>query len=181
MPVSAAAESIPGPGGILEDLFEEYGRRLFRTALKITGRVSDAEDVVQTVFLRLATGERFRSLDDQPSAYLHRAAVHAAIDVVRRRRRAGPLAAEDEERLTELGAGPDRRTRGREAREALRQALGVLAPRAAEMFTLRYLEGLSNQEVAEQTGTSSGVVRVTLHRARRRLRAEMSEHLEATS
>ena len=59
---------------------------------------------------------------------------------------------------------------------ALREGLGQLNPRAAEAFVLRYLEGMSNGEVAATLGTSAPVVAVTLHRARRTLQ----KHIEKT-
>ena len=49
-----------------------------------------------------------------------------------------------------------------------------LSPRAAEIFTLRYFEGLGNQEIARLVGSSQGVVAVLLHRTRYRLRKEIT-------
>jgi RNA polymerase sigma-70 factor (ECF subfamily) len=54
-------------------------------------------------------------------------------------------------------------------------AITELAPRAAEMFTLRYLEELGNREIAALMGTSQAVVAVTLHNARSRLKKRLRE------
>ena len=62
-------------------------------------------------------------------------------------------------------------------RRALRDGLARLAPRAAEAFVLRHLEGLSNSEVAAALGTSAPVVAVTLHRARRSLQKHLTSAL----
>ena len=64
---------------------------------------------------------------------------------------------------------------GKELGDALRLAISELSPRAAEMFTLRYLEDLGNREIAALMGTSQAVVAVTLHNARTRLRKRLSE------
>jgi len=164
------------PEGV-EQLFVEHHRRVFQAAYRITGSATDAEDVLQTVFLRLVRreGAGGMGLSGTPGSYLHLAAVNGALDIVRARSasRSAPL---DEGGL-ELAEAPSRGPEGRredgEIREALRRALTRLTPRTAEMFVLRYLEGFSNREIARILGRPQTVVAVTLHRARRRLREEL--------
>lgn len=177
-PTPSAAEPAPaGADDWLERCFAEHSRQVFRAAWRITGSASDAEDVLQTVFLRLsrqASGEPLR--EGSAGGYLHRAAVHAALDVVRSRHRAGwvPLDAVAEPASVGVEADPERAGRVRELRRALRLALARLSPRAAEVFALRYFEGLGNREIAELSGVSQGVVAVLLHRTRARLRKEIT-------
>jgi RNA polymerase sigma-70 factor (ECF subfamily) len=57
----------------------------------------------------------------------------------------------------------------------LRAALGELSPRAAEMFTLRYVEDLDNREIAVLMRTSQAVVAVTLHQTRSKLKKRLVE------
>jgi RNA polymerase sigma-70 factor, ECF subfamily len=162
----------------LDGLFRDHGKVVFRTAHRITGSVADAEDVTQTVFLRLLKKEAGSRLGPEPDAYLRRAATHAAIDVLRRRRtsRAAPLEG-IEERLSDQAPGPDRRLGSRRLLEDLRRAVAELSERAAAVFSLRYIEGLSNGEIARILDTSTAVVAVTLHRARRDLRKAMQATL----
>src|SRR6187397_1782829 len=76
--------SAPVPAGFA-GLYERHSEAVFRAALRVTGRPADAEDVLQTVFLRvLAGGGDVRNVA-QPAAYFRRAAVNAAVDVLRRR------------------------------------------------------------------------------------------------
>lgn len=161
---------------LVADLFQAHADRMLGAALRVTGSLQDAEDVLQGVFVRLV--QRPESLADLrgPDAgpYLHRAAVNAALDLLRSRARR-PLA--------DIGAAESMEPAG-EAVEAallhdaladgLRAGLAGLHPRAAEMVTLRYLEELSNQEVAARTGSSESTVAVTLHRARQTLRERLS-------
>ena len=65
---------------------------------------------------------------------------------------------------------PERVLSSSEIRDQLRRALADLHPRVAEMFTLRYLEGLGNREIARLMDTSQAVVAVTLFRARVQLK-----------
>src|SRR5947207_4140877 len=73
------------PPGELEMLFRAHHDRVFRTAHRITGSPADAEDVLQTVFLRLAKGQEAYDLSNNAGAYLARAAINASLDLMRSR------------------------------------------------------------------------------------------------
>ncbi len=79
------------PPGELETLFQAHHGRVFRTAQRITGSAADAEDVLQTVFLRLVKGQEEYDLSQNPEAYLSRAAINASLDLLRSRTRAKSL------------------------------------------------------------------------------------------
>jgi RNA polymerase sigma-70 factor (ECF subfamily) len=148
-------------GNELDQTFQDFNGVVFRTAYRITGNAADAEDVLQTVFLRLLRRDAACGEITQTESYLRRAAIHCSLDLIRQRQR---------EALKAAGAAPDpASTVDPELRESLKQALAELDPRPAEMFVLRYFEGYSNEEIAAQMGVSRLVVAVTLHRARRRL------------
>ena len=158
----------------LARVFREHHEKVFRAAYRITGNAADAEDVTQVVFLRLTRREGGApALSDSPGAYLHRAAVNAALDVVRGRQAARTDGLENVEPVEDPRSGPERRQGDREIRAALRRALATLAPRSAEIFALRYLEGYDNHEIAKMMGMPRMTVGVVLHRARTRLRQEL--------
>ncbi len=175
-PVSAV-RPVPrsSPPEALETLFREHGPLVFRTAYRVTGRAADAEDVLQTVFLRLAGRPDPASLGSEPRAYLHRAAVNGALDLVRSRvSAAGTVALEEHGGDVEARGGlPDAAAEARELRSRLRRALGHLAPRVAEVFVLRALEGIPNRQIARLLGSSPAVVAVQYFRARTQLRKEL--------
>jgi RNA polymerase sigma-70 factor (ECF subfamily) len=161
----------------LEELFQRHHALVFQAAYRISGSASDAEDVLQTVFLRLLRrqgegGPGVERLQPNPEGYLHRAAVNAALDLVRARARSRSVPI-DEAVVEDASAGPERALRSRELRDWLRRAVAGLGGRAAEVFALRYLEGLSNPQIADLLGTSQAVIAVTLHRTRGRLRKEI--------
>jgi RNA polymerase sigma-70 factor (ECF subfamily) len=110
-------------------------------------------------------------------SYLYRAAINGALDLLRRRKAAAtePLECAEAMASTEPSASPETTISSRELGRHLRQAIGELAPRAAEMFALRYLEELENREIAKLMGTSSAVVAVTLHQARSKLKKRLTE------
>lgn len=173
MPQAHAADSATGlDPQELEGLFRDHHARMLQAAWRVTGSLEDAEDVLQTVFVRLSTRSDRPDLSRSPGAYLHRAAVNAALDVVRARSSAANEHAVEgmEERI----AGgprdaPDRTVRQRELRQRLRRAIGELSPKAAEVFVLKHFEGYSNRDIARMLAMSNTSVGVTLHRARQRL------------
>src|SRR5690242_281010 len=117
----------------LDLMYRQHHSMVFRTAYRITGNSADAEDVLQTVFLRIAR----RNDQDHPAGaiqfpenYLRRAAVHAALDVVRTRR---DSAAVELDRLPAWGSQPDQG----DLRATLRGAIADLQARSAEIFMLR--------------------------------------------
>lgn len=179
MPATAAASDAiqAGPAGPvgLERLFVDHQDRVFRAAYRVTGSASDAEDVLQTVFLRLARWDEAALPADNLGSYLHRSAVNAALDLLRARRRAGTV---ELERADAVAApdGPESPERARaiaEIRALMRQALAGVNERHAEIFVLRYLEGFGNHEIARLLGVSRVTVAVVLHRVRHRLRREL--------
>src|SRR6185295_19444828 len=69
-----------------ERLYREHAAFVYCTALRITRNAEEAEDVLQTIFLRLLRRESSPDLQERPRAYLYRAAVNAALDTIETRR-----------------------------------------------------------------------------------------------
>jgi RNA polymerase sigma-70 factor (ECF subfamily) len=174
-------EALAGNAGLeeLAVLFREHHKAIFRIAYRITGSPSDAEDVLQTIFLRLTPNRR--DLSPNPEGYLHRAAVNASLDLIRRRTRANLVALDviDFNQSSRLSIqSPEEDLADVELRELIRHAVARLEGNAATAFALRYFEGYDNARIAQVLGTSQMVVAVTLHRARTRLRKEIGNYLE---
>ena len=147
------------------ELYERHYEVVFRAAMRVTGNAADAEDVLQTVFVRvLARGGEVEDVA-LPAAYFRRAAVNAAVDVLRRRE----LRAE---------STPDDRALYSVQppvllKEQLRRAIATLDSDDASLFLLRHVEGLSIEELAGMFELEKNNVTVRLHRIRQRLQAEM--------
>ncbi|MBS1857509.1 MAG: sigma-70 family RNA polymerase sigma factor [Acidobacteria bacterium] len=163
----------------LETIFREHHAMVFRAAYRVTGNAGDAEDVLQTVFLRLVKRDPAAEPVGNIASFLHRAAVNAALDLVRARQNVRNIPLDElEPVLAEAGHhSPDRIHGSHEIRAWLRLALGRLNPRIAEMFTLRFFEGKDNPEIAKLMNTTPGTVAVTLSRTRDRLAREYQAYL----
>lgn len=162
----------------LESLYRAHHDRVFRLAYRVTGNLMDAEDVLQTVFLRLSRRETV-DLEPNPASYLNRAAINASLDLLRQRGRS-PLVQIDDLSTLPVGSGqlnPEATQASQELRETIRRAITHLGEKSAAMFVLKYFEGYGNQEIAELMGTSSMVVGVVLHRARARVRRELGDYI----
>ena len=168
------------PAGELETLFQTHHGRVFRTAQRITGSAADAEDVLQTVFLRLIKGQQTYDLSRNPEAYLSRAAINASLDLLRSRNRSKSVTLDETnaDTIASRSRSPEALHADRELQTLVREAVARLGKTAGEMFVLRYYEGLDNKEIAVVMETSPLVVGVVLHRARTRLRKEIGHYLE---
>jgi RNA polymerase sigma-70 factor (ECF subfamily) len=139
---------------------------VFRAALRVTGRPADAEDVLQTVFLRVLSRNEREEAARQPAAYFRRAAVNAAVDLLRRRAVHAETAYDEAAPHAAIEPAPL-------LKEQLRRAIATLEREDAILFLLRYVEGLSNQELADAFDLEKNNIAVRLHRIRLRLRTEM--------
>jgi RNA polymerase sigma-70 factor (ECF subfamily) len=167
MPIAAAeAPLVPGADHPASALFAEHALFVYRTAYGVTGRHEDAEDVLQTVFVRLLRRELPPDIGANPRAYLYRAAVNLSLDTLRSRRRRVLV---DDADLLELPAAiaddaDDERHR------RLYRAIAELKPETAQILILRYVHDMSDAEIAAMLGVSRGTIALRLFRTRARLR-----------
>jgi len=151
------------------ELYETHYAVVYRAALRITGNPADAEDALQTVFLRILgtlSREGNPPAARNPEAWFRRAACNAAIDILRRRTARSEVGLADAP--LKLVVKPEALLK-----EQLRNALAALEPKDAELFLLRYVEGFSNGELAEIFQQEKNNVAVRLHRIRQALQKEM--------
>jgi len=148
------------------ELFDRHCDAVFRAALRVTGNPADAEDVLQTVFLRLLARGGDVQAAPLPAAYFRRAAVNAAVDLLRRRAVHAESVYDD--RAPHAAVEPPSLLK-----EQLRRAIATLDSEDATLFLLRHVEGLSIDELAEMFQLEKNNVAVRLHRIRHRLQTEM--------
>lgn len=155
-----------------EKVYRQFSPMIYRTARAVTGNAEDAEDVLQTLFLRLMRQEYSGNAQFKrnPHAYLYRAAVNLSFDLLRARRRR--TFTHEVERLEAPRAqGADRFDDDLHAR--LQAALEDLSPEAAHILVLRYVHNYSDAEISELLGTSRGAIALRLFRLRARLKKQL--------
>jgi RNA polymerase sigma-70 factor (ECF subfamily) len=155
----------------LEQLFREHYPMLYRTAYSLLGNAADAEDVPQTIFLRLLRRGSPPDMQRNAAGYLYRAAVNASLSIIRSRKHLALTS--ESERLEVAIHCNSPADAAAEAHQRVTELLAELAPEAAEILTLRYLHNYSDADIAKLLGTSRGAIAVRLVRVRARLRKFM--------
>lgn len=164
---------VPPPGGDRDQEFAAFvtdaAPALARTAWLLCGDVHQADELVQQALVRTWLAWD-RAREREPLAYARRVLANQRVSTWRRRSRE-VLAASDHLPERAVDGGQARH----DDRDQLVRALAVLTPRQRRIVVLRHLEGLSEQEVADDLGVSVGTVKSTASRALRQLREAMGE------
>ncbi|MCL5282245.1 MAG: sigma-70 family RNA polymerase sigma factor [Planctomycetes bacterium] len=163
-----------------ETLYRKYLRKLGSYFASQGLHPTEAEDLAHDVFRELGQAK----VPEDPKTYIY--AIARNILARRRRREFAERAALDEygRRVTSenshstpdpFAAGPATEALSVEAEQILRTAIATLPPKDAELFTLRFMEGLSTKEVAHRMNCSEEAVRKRMERIRAVLRRLCAE------
>jgi RNA polymerase sigma-70 factor (ECF subfamily) len=176
-----------GEADAFEDCVRTYCGRMLVVARRILRNEEDAHDAVQDAFLS-AFKEigRFQGLSSL-GTWLHRIAVNAALGRLRTRQRHPEQSIEDllphfgegEHQLDPPApwkGGPETVLQQQEACVLVQQCISQLPENYRTVLLLRDFEGLDTEETARMLGTSVGVVKTRLHRARQALRSLLDPH-----
>jgi RNA polymerase sigma-70 factor (ECF subfamily) len=161
-------------------LVEEHSAMVFRLAYRMTGNVSDAEDVVQETFLK--AHRSLGGFDERArfGTWIYRIAVNAAIDLIRRRGRLTEVrrTSEDDPPVVETIAStnplPDRLAMSGQIQRDVAAALAQLSARERAAFVLRHLEGMPIDRIADVLKIGPNAVKQTVFRAVQKLRRELA-------
>jgi RNA polymerase sigma-70 factor (ECF subfamily) len=166
----------------LETIYDRHGASAYALALRITADAALAEDVVQEAFVGLwINAARYSETRASVRTWLLSIVHHRAIDVVRRRRLTISLPSADEPADPALtGADVWPAVAGRLDREAIRAALATLSEVQREALELAYFGGLTQQEIAQRTGTPLGTVKSRVRLGLLALREQLLDQVEAT-
>ena len=167
-PVAALRPSTVSQAQDFDEIYRDHAPLVYRTAWGVLGSREDADDVVQTVFLRLIQRETPLEFRKNPGAYLYRSAVNVSLDVLKARRRR-PVLVEHVEHL-QLAAPEHDAHRLEELHQRLYAALDQIRPADREVLILRYMHKKSVADIGRLLGVSRAVVSLRLFRARARMR-----------
>jgi len=157
-----------------ERVFREHSRLVYRTAYGITLNSEDAQDILQTIFMRLWRRELPPKILKNPRAYLYRAAVNVSLDVLRSRNRRTFVSDTECLKIAASAVQSD----DAEMHKLLYNAIAELHPATAHIVILRYLHNYSDAEIAKMLGTARTTIAVRLFRARARLKKLIRASME---
>lgn len=169
---SATTAGEPGPGQVVDMLFQDHARAVLAYLVHRLPTLLDAEDALDDVFL--AALNACASGQTLTGGWLMVTAQRRIADFYRGRQRALPLSpavAADEQQASESSEPEWVALRGEEHRELLR-LIARLPQDQQEVLALRFAAGLQSPEIGEVVGKRADAVRALLARALRRLREE---------
>ena len=159
------------------ELFRQYGKRLYNTALRITLSSSEAEEIMQETLIRFLTGSR---RPDDEWAWLRRMCINRSIDFLRREKRfvniddafasAEPVLADDNE---DVWSGLDGKVF-----PMVMDLLKAMPDGYRTILTLKLIEDIDYKEIASMLGISESSVRSQYLRGRRKLAEKLKEKLK---
>lgn len=153
----------------VRQVMELYTPLVYRLAYARTGSHADAEDVCQDVFLTLARKNPDFETEDNRRAWLIRITIN----------RAASLWRTPWKKRVVLGDDSARHRAEVQQDEALADALATLSGDDRTLIHLYYYEGFQTDEIASMLDRRPATVRTQLMRARKRLRAQLTEEVQA--
>jgi len=160
--VSLAIET-PRNEPTLDELVALHQQRVLRTAYRLLGRLEDAQDAAQEVFMRLL--KNLHRIDGDPQAWLYRVTVNVCNDYHRRK----PAAMELNDHFADAAPGAEHVLAMEERKRLLAEGLQTLPDRERAAVVLRDIEGLSTREVATILNVEEVTVRSQISMARVKL------------
>ena len=174
--------------GAFETLVERYQHRLVGVMVHLVGRVEEAEDLTQEVFLRIYRARKGYKPRAKFSTWLFTIANNLALNHLRGKGRNPTVAAGSdgtstrenrpvEERVLAREGTPSAQMRKVELSDVVREALDVLGEDQKLAVLLNKFEDMSYAEIAEIMGRSEAAVKSLLARARNHLREQLEPYL----
>ncbi|MGD0456596.1 MAG: RNA polymerase sigma factor [Terriglobia bacterium] len=163
---------LAGEDSAWEALLRDYTRKIYNLCYRFTGRVEEAEDVTQEVFIKVfQTLKSYDAAQGSFSTWLNRVARNHLVDHYRRTRKDRVTSSlEDELPAAEEKPSPHMEPTGqvesRERREILQLALDKLSPDLREAVILRDLHDLDYEEIALVLKVPQGTVKSRINRGR---------------
>jgi RNA polymerase sigma-70 factor (ECF subfamily) len=152
-----------------EDIVDQHGPLVWRTAYRLLGNDADAADCYQEAFAAALAVARREHVQNWPGMLRKLATIHA-LDRVRRRLRRPTSDLDGAGALASSVGEPSESAEKTELAERLRAALAELPPLHAQAISLTSIEGLTYEQAAAELDVTPGHLGVLLHRARARLR-----------
>lgn len=150
--------------------------KLFRLAYGIVREQAEAEDILQDVFLKLWSKRNEWKYIENLEAYCFRVTKNTALDKLAsiNVRKTGIIDPEKENLVFVDNRSPYTEMERKEQRSAIDRCIEVLSENQRSVFVLREIEGMSYREIAEALAISEDLVKISLHRARQKMKEMLS-------
>ena len=167
----------------LSSLYDRYGRRVFALAARILNDPVSSEEVTQDVFMSVwRRGSSYSADKGKFTTWLFSIAHNRTIDELRKRRRDRNRQNDDIDdhlNLESKEISPPDAAVAQSEYAMVRQALGILPVEQRQVVELSYFKGLTQAEIAEQTGQPLGTVKTRMRLALKKLRNALNSEIGA--
>lgn len=163
-----------GDRSAMSALYRQHAGRVYSVVRRLVGDDDLADDVSQDAWVRAFEKIHLFRGDAAFGTWMHRLAVNAALNRLRRGNR-----------RTEVEGSAELRTTAARTddvvlnQRVLSQALDRLPAGYRKVLVLHDVEGLKHEEIAERLGIAAGTSKSQLHKARARMREFLSPGLQA--
>ena len=171
---------------VFDSIFRRTYSRLYFYALSLLSDESDADDVVEEVFAGLWRRMDEIDLEDNIEGFLYRAVYTRSVNVLKRRNvDAGRLSAIEDinnmrmEYYSGINDDPLHSMENAELRRKIEDTINMLPEKCRQVFRMSYLNGMHNNDIAEELQLSVRTVEAHMYRALRFLRERLGECLTA--
>jgi RNA polymerase sigma-70 factor (ECF subfamily) len=158
------------------ELYERYVDRIYNYIYYRVGNVHDAEDLTARVFYRaLAHIDEYRDRGAPFAAWLYRIAHNLVANWHRDRSRRHDIRLDEIVGVAGRGDGPEHLAERSEDARVLLSVIGVLPAERQQLLILKFVEGMSNVEIARVMGRTEGAIKSLYHRTLIALRDELAK------
>lgn len=160
------------------ELVKAYSERLYWHVRTMVGSHEDADDLMQDIFAKAWTAlPTFRG-DSRLLTWLWRIANNEAINFCKRARLRNVQSVEDLPPATRKLPSADPYFNGDKAQELLCRAVATLPPRQRSIFSMRWYDEMSYEDISRITRVSVGALKASYHLAKKRVRDFLLSHRE---
>ena len=160
---------------VFNNIVREYSERLYWHVRRMVGSHEDTDDLLQEIFIKVWNAlPRFRG-DSDVFTWLWRIATNETLSHLRKARVRAALSFVRIDTEAERISDPDPYFDGNEALRALRKAIAALPDKQRLVFSMRYYEDLSYEQISEITGTSVGALKASYHIAYEKIKQHLTE------
>jgi RNA polymerase sigma-70 factor (ECF subfamily) len=172
----ALSRASQGDNEAFSVLYERYVKRIYNYIYYRTGNLHDAEDLTERVFHRaLGHIATYKNMGVPFSAWLYRIAHNLVANWYRDTSRRKEVALEDHPKLHTTGDMPEQVFLQNQENEMLFRTIRMLSPDRQQLLILKFVDHLSNAEIAVIMRRSEGAIKSLYHRTLSALRHDMEK------
>ena len=171
---------LAGDKDAFAQLVQTYQKPVYNLCLRMVSNPSDAEDLAQEAFVKAWRGLRFYKHEAAFSTWLYRLTSNVCIDFLRKQKRQNTISLTDEDEqeleIPDAEPMPEELLLHREKQQAVSEAMAQLEEEYRLALTLRVVDDLTYEQIAEVLGIKVGTVKSRIARAREQLRKNLLEN-----